>query len=165
MEPTTLKIAAHIVLSLGKSKTLRRTFIIAAIVQAVVSGFVVLAPTYLMTSIAPAMHKVATVQACAGEPGANGSVPVPSGAGAELSVTMATWNVLKTNSIQRIVDGLQTIATAGADVIGRPGAVQHPTRRRHRTDETGRLGRPPTPAPPPPSSGGPQSTRCWPRAR
>jgi hypothetical protein len=50
--------------------------------------------------------------------GADMSVPLPAGAaGAELTVRMGTWNVLKSNSTKRIVAGLQAIAAAGADVI------------------------------------------------
>lgn len=51
--------------------------------------------------------------------GADRSVPLPAGAvGAELTVGMGTWNVLKSNSTQRIVTGLLAVAAAGADVIG-----------------------------------------------
>ena len=50
--------------------------------------------------------------------GADTSMPLPAGAvGAPLTVRMATWNVLKSNSNQRIVAGLTSIAAAGADVI------------------------------------------------
>ena len=50
--------------------------------------------------------------------GADTSVPLPAGAaGAELTVRMGTWNVLKSNSTKRIVAGLQAVAAAGADVI------------------------------------------------
>lgn len=50
--------------------------------------------------------------------GADTSVPLPAGAaGAELTVRMGTWNVLKSNSTKRIVAGLTTMAAAGADVI------------------------------------------------
>ena len=46
-------------------------------------------------------------------------VPLPAGAvGAELTVRMGTWNVLKSNSNSRIVAGLLAIGAAGADVIG-----------------------------------------------
>lgn len=52
------------------------------------------------------------------ETGADTSVPLPAGAaGVPLTVRMATWNVLKSNSNQRIVAGLTTIAAAGADLI------------------------------------------------
>lgn len=51
--------------------------------------------------------------------GADSSVPLPAGAvGAELTVRMGTWNVLKSNSTTRIVTGLQALGAAGADVIG-----------------------------------------------
>ena len=72
-----------------------------------------------MASVAPAMHQVATEQACTAAVGADSSVPLPAGAvGAELTVRMGTWNVLKSNSTTRIVTGLQALGTAGADVIG-----------------------------------------------
>ena len=118
MDPVTFKLVANIALSLVKSKTLRRTLLILAVLQAVVFAFVLFVPAYLMASIAPAMFKVATEQACAGATGADGSVPLPVGAaGRELSVTMATWNVLGSNSTARIMTGLRTIGKAGVDVI------------------------------------------------
>ena len=119
MDPVTLKMAANIALSIAKSKTLRRLLIVVAVVQAVVFSFVLFVPAYLMASVAPAMHQVATEQACTSAVGADGSVPLPAGAvGAPLSVTMGTWNVLKSNSNSRIVAGLLTIGKGGADVIG-----------------------------------------------
>ena len=49
---------------------------------------------------------------------ADATVPLPAGAaGASLNLQMATWNVLKSNSSNRIVAGLQAIGAAGADVI------------------------------------------------
>lgn len=62
--------------------------------------------------------------------GADTSVPLPVGAaGAPLSVSMATWNVLKSNSTTRIVAGLQAISRAGADVIA-VQELQHGDRTR-----------------------------------
>ena len=93
--------------------------IVVALVQAVVFSFVLFVPAYLMASVAPAMHQVATEQACTAAVGADSCVPLPAGAvGAELTVRMGTWNVLKSNSNTRIVTGLQALGTAGADVIG-----------------------------------------------
>lgn len=118
MDPVTLKMAANIALSLAKSKTIRHLLIAAVLVQAVVWSFVIFAPAYLMSSVAPAMHQVDTEQACATGAGADSSVPLPAGAaGAELTVRMATWNVLKSNSNKRIMAGLKSLGAAGADVI------------------------------------------------
>src|SRR4051794_28342806 len=112
-------MVAHIALSLVKSRTLRRALLILAVLQATVFAFVLFVPAYLMASIAPAMFKVATEQVCTGATGADGSVPLPAGAARrELSVTMATWNVLGSNSTKRIMAGLLAIGKAGADVIG-----------------------------------------------
>ncbi|HEU5486268.1 MAG TPA: endonuclease/exonuclease/phosphatase family protein, partial [Microlunatus sp.] len=119
MDPVTLKMAADLGLSLAKSKTVRRLLITAALIQVMVWSFVLFVPAYLMASVAPAMHRVATEQACTAATGADGSVPLPAGAvGAELTVQMATWNVLKSNTPRRIAAGLQSIGAAGADVIG-----------------------------------------------
>ncbi|GAA3689452.1 hypothetical protein GCM10022204_00170 [Microlunatus aurantiacus] len=119
MDPVTLKMAANLGLSLAKSKTVHRLLIIAALIQAVVWSFVLFVPAYLMASVAPSMHHVATEQACTAGTGADSSVPLLAGAaGAQLTVRMATWNVLKSNSANRIVGGLTSIAAAGADVIG-----------------------------------------------
>lgn len=137
MDPVTLKMAANLGLSLAKSKTVRRLLITAALIQAVVWSFVLFVPAYLMASVAPSMHQVATEQACTAATGADSSVPLPAGAvGAELTVRMGTWNVLKSNSRARIVAGLQAIGEAGADVIGvqelqrnRRGAVERGMRQ------------------------------------
>lgn len=118
MDPVTLKMAANIALSLAKSKTFRRLLVVVALVQAVVWSFVLFLPAYLAAQVAPAMHQVATEQACTAATGADSSVPLPAGAaGAELTVRMGTWNVLKSNSNKKIVAGLKAIGAAGADVI------------------------------------------------
>ena len=104
MDPVTLKMAANLGLSLAKSKTVQRLLIVAALVQAVVWSFVLFVPAYLMASVAPSMHQVATEEACTAGTGADSSVPLPAGAaGAQLTVRMATWNVLKSNSASKIV--------------------------------------------------------------
>ena len=141
MDPVTLKMAANLGLSLAKSKTVHRLLIIAALIQAVVWSFVLFVPAYLMASVAPSMHQVATEQACTAGTGADSSVPLPAGAaGAQLTVRMATWNVLKSNSANRIVGGLTSIAAAGADVIGVQELQVEPPQHGRAADAAGRMG-------------------------
>ena len=136
MDPVTLKMAANIALSLAKSKTLRRAVIVVVLLQTVVFSFVLFVPAYLMASVAPAMHQVATEQACTAAVGADSSVPLPAGAvGAELTVRMGTWNVLKSNSTPasspvcrrwrrrrgRVVDRSEVHPVGAAAVDLRPG--------------------------------------------
>ncbi|GAA3632579.1 exonuclease/endonuclease/phosphatase family protein [Microlunatus ginsengisoli] len=67
----------------------------------------------------------------AGDPG----VPRPTGAGARIDVTVATWNTLYTNPAARVVDGIRSIGVA-ADVIG----LQEVTSSRKRAEIAARLG-------------------------
>ena len=56
--------------------------------------------------------------------GADTSVPLPAGAaGAELTVRMGTWNVLKSNSTKRIVAGLQSRRRGGGGCDRGAGAA------------------------------------------
>ena len=114
MDPATLKVAFQLAVTVGRSRALRRLIIAVTLAWTLVMVGVMLIPLQVGSRLAARAQYMAAA-GCAGEPGF--AVPI-LGNQAPLAVNMATWNTRRANSTRRIISGLQTIATAGADVIG-----------------------------------------------
>jgi hypothetical protein len=117
MNPATVKVTAQLLLTLARSKFLRRVVIAVGLVWAVLIATIMLVPLYVGSSVGSRLQMVSAA-ACAGTPGFPVPVSLVGSSGGGVAVRIATWNTRRDNSTGQILSGLRGIAAEGADVIG-----------------------------------------------